>query len=115
MPFRCPYPAAQHSETIGRQRRSGPGGVLAVGPVRWILILIFVLRSGIDLYCGWGGVSVVSWMIGAVLLYRAVRSVWPLVIGPIIYDILTGILQSTTTPVSYTHLRAHETDSYLVC
>ena len=21
----------------------------------------------------------------------------------------------TTTPVSYTHLRAHETDSYLVC
>ena len=75
--------------------------MLAVGPVRWILILIliliFVLRSGIDLYCGWGGVSVVSWMIGAVLLDRAVRSVWPLVIGHIIYDILTGILQSTTT------------------
>jgi hypothetical protein len=36
-------------------------------------------------------------MIGAVLLYRALRSIWPLVIGHIIYDILTGILQSTTT------------------
>src|SRR5665647_1322126 len=27
----------------------------------------------------------------------------------------THVVQSLLTPVSYTHLRAHETDSYLVC
>jgi len=30
-------------------------------------------------------------MIGAVLLYRALRSIWPLVIGHIIYDILVDL------------------------
>ena len=32
-------------------------------------------------------------------------------------DGVKGIVQNTTSkkPVSYTHLRAHETDSYLVC
>ena len=33
----------------------------------------------------------VPWMIGAVLLYRALRSIWPLVIGHIIYDILVDL------------------------
>src|SRR5664280_2393832 len=53
--------------------------------------LVLALRSGIHLYYGWGGVFVVPWMIGAVLLYRALRSIWPLVIGHIIYDILVDL------------------------
>src|SRR5664279_3540120 len=84
---------------LSMRKRSGVGADQAPevlwrwGPVRWTLILItvLVLRSGIHLYYGWGGVFVVPWMIGAVLLYRALRSIWPLVIGHIIYDILVDL------------------------
>ena len=33
----------------------------------------------------------------------------------LIFVIVVGVILAGAGPVSYTHLRAHETDSYLVC
>jgi hypothetical protein len=50
--------------------------------------LIVALRFGIHLYYGIGyaAVIVVPWMIGAWLLYRAIGTIWPLIIGHALYD-----------------------------
>src|SRR5665647_3653766 len=36
-------------------------------------------------------------------------------IGLLLFDKENSTIQGSYRPVSYTHLRAHETDSYLVC
>lgn len=65
----------------------------AWGPTRWGLILatVIVLRAGIHLYYSWTMLFVIPWMVGAVLLYRALGSIWPLVIGHAAYDILVNL------------------------
>src|SRR5680860_1558099 len=49
-----------------------------------------------------------------VFLILALPLSWLLVDGFSTFYII-GLVIITITPVSYTHLRAHETDSYLVC
>ncbi|MGI8416272.1 MAG: hypothetical protein ACR2P2_08745 [Nakamurella sp.] len=48
--------------------------------------MIVVLRLGIHLYYGIGyaAAMVVPWMIGAWLLYRAIGTIWPLIIGHVL-------------------------------
>jgi len=50
--------------------------------------LIVALRLGIHLYYGIGyaAVMVVPWMLGAWLLYRAIGTIWPLIVGHALYD-----------------------------
>ena len=63
------------------------------GPIRWglILLTVIVLRAGIHLYYGWTMLFVIPWMVGAVLLFRALGSVWPLVIGHAAYDLFVDL------------------------
>ena len=65
----------------------------AWGPIRWglVLLTVIVLRAGIHLYYSWTMLVVIPWMVGAVLLYRSLGSIWPLVIGHIAYDILLDL------------------------
>jgi hypothetical protein len=52
------------------------------------LLLVEILRIGIHLHYGCGALYVAPWMAGTLLLYRAVRLVWPFIIGHAIYDAL---------------------------
>ncbi len=75
---------------------------------RWLgLALIVALRLGIHLYYGIGyaAIRVVPWLIGAWLLYRAIGSIWPLIIGHTLYDaaLLTTMRTDHTWP--YTALQ----------
>jgi len=69
--------------------------------------LIVALRLGIHLYYGVGyaAVTVVPWMLGAWLLYRAIGTIWPLIIGHTLYDaaLLTVMRTGHTWP--YTALQ----------
>ncbi len=50
--------------------------------------LVIALRFGIHLYYGVGFAAVLAipWIIGAWLLYRAIGTIWPLIIGHTLYD-----------------------------
>src|SRR5665647_3664358 len=50
---------------------------------------------------------------GATNVGRVLGLRWGVVVG--LLDVLKGFVPTFLAPVSYTHLRAHETDSYLVC
>jgi hypothetical protein len=75
-----------------RNGHTGPKSLStwAWGPGRFALILsvVTVLRAGIHLYLGWTALIVLPWMVGAVVLYRVMGSIWPLVIGHAAYDLV---------------------------
>ena len=53
-----------------------------------IIVLLTGLRLSIHLYYGAGALFVVLWIPAAYLLYRAIRSIFPLICGHIVYDLL---------------------------
>ncbi len=61
------------------------------------LLLVIALRFGIHLYYGVGfaAIMVVPWMVAARLLYRAIGSIWPLIIGHGLFDAALGITHRT--------------------
>lgn len=58
-----------------------------------VLALLTGLRLSIHLYYGAGSVFVVLWVPAGYLLYRATRSIGPLIIGHIVYDLLATTVQ----------------------
>jgi len=58
-----------------------------------VIALLTGLRLSIHLYYGAGSVFVVLWIPAAYLLYRATRSIGPLIGGHIVYDLLATTVQ----------------------
>ena len=59
----------------------------------WVLALLVGLRLSIHLYYGAGSAFVVLWVPAAYLLYRATRSIGPLILGHVLYDLLATTVQ----------------------
>jgi len=60
----------------------------------WVVIALLTgLRLSIHLYYGAGSVFVVLWIPAAYLLYPATRSILPLILGHIVYDVLAATEQ----------------------
>lgn len=55
------------------------------------LIVVVGARFGVHLWGGAEAFRVFPWMVGAWLIYRWCRSVWPLVLGHIVYDTLVHL------------------------
>ena len=53
--------------------------------------------------------------LGTTIIYVTHDQTEAMTLGTRIVVMKDGVVQQIDTPVSYTHLRAHETDSYLVC
>lgn len=85
-----------------------PLALLGMSKRRWAqwagLVLVIALRFGIHVYYGLGfaAVMVVPWMIGAWLLYRAVGSIWPLIIGHAVNDAALVVVMRTQQAWVYT-------------
>ena len=85
-----------------------PLALLGMSKRRWAqwvgLVLVIALRFGIHVYYGLGfaAVMVVPWMIGAWLLYRAVGSIWPLIIGHVLNDAALVVVMRTQQVWVYT-------------
>jgi len=85
-----------------------PLALLGMSKRRWAqwvgLVLVIALRFGIHVYYGLGfaAVMVVPWMIGAWLLYRAVGSIWPLIIGHVLNDAGLVVVMRTQQVWVYT-------------
>ena len=62
-----------------------------------ILALLVGLRLSIHLYYGAGALFVLLWIRAAYLLYRATRSIFPLILGHIGYDLLAVTVQRSPT------------------
>lgn len=74
------------------------------GKSRFVLILLVViaLRVGIHYYYGWTALFVPLWMVGALLLFRAVGRIWPLVIAHIVFDMVLSVMDrvpGTRSPI----------------
>jgi hypothetical protein len=88
-----------------------PLALLGMSKRRWVqwagLVLVIALRFGIHVYYGYGfaAVMVVPWMIGAWLLYRAVGSIWPLIIGHAVNDAPLVVVMRTQQTWVYTALQ----------
>lgn len=83
-------------------------GIWQSRQAQWVgLLLIIALRYGIHLYYGVGyaAVFVVPWMIGAWLLYRAIGTIWPLIIGHALYDAAQFTTLRTGHTWAYTALQ----------
>lgn len=58
-----------------------------------VVVLLTGLRLSIHLYYGAGSTFVVLWVPAAYLLYRATRSIGPLILGHVVYDLLATTVQ----------------------
>ena len=58
-----------------------------------VIALLTGLRLSIHLYYGAGSLFVVLWIPAAYLLYRAIGSIVPLMVGHIVYDLLATTIQ----------------------
>jgi hypothetical protein len=65
------------------------------------LLLMLIVRLAFHLYYGWTSTFVLLWVPATYVLYRAARSIWPLVIAHSLYDLAIGVLARY-------HGRSHE-------
>ena len=99
----------------GRASRTvSPIVVTAIGQACGLIVLVvIVLASGVptppatDWF--WGGIGGIAGASGLLAFYRAMGSGFMTVVAPV------SAVTATAVPVSYTHLRAHETGRNLVC
>src|SRR5665647_2229887 len=112
-------PNGHKARIFGKLEGSNPGGSVKDRPAYYMIMKAVesgeLTKDKIILEPTSGNTGIAIAMIGAAKGYR-VKLVMPGCVSVERSRILEAYgAEAVLTPVSYTHLRAHETDSYLVC